>query len=393
MSLGSLVENITDRRTQAVRDLLLVDEREIEVKIVHVLMVEDDKHYCTFIRRLLSKCEQPIFELTVASSIAEASQCLSWETPDVILLDLGLPDSNGLETIENIKQLARDIPIIILTGWNNEKSGLQAVALGAQDYLVKHEIANDSLSRSIRYVIERRKSEGEILRSAVIKDFTSMLAHDLKVPLIGADSVFEALLLGQFGQLPNEQATVLSELQKSNKDQLALVESLLEVYRFEASAAELQFKPVDIKTLILRCINDVSMKFLEAPTIVTIVPDGLPAVFGEQSALYRLFMNLLDNAIKFSNGMDQVTVHTELVGTKLAIHVHNKGNSIPPEVQAELFQKFWRGVPGKSYVANTGLGLYFCNRIVSLHRGRITCQSTREGGTTIRVILPVVGKK
>jgi signal transduction histidine kinase len=358
-------------------------------KLVRVLMIEDDEYYSTFVRRLLTRCAQPRFDLVRAGNLAEASQYLSWEAPDVILLDLGLTDSNGLTTLSSVRELAGIIPIVVLTGRDAEETGLQAVGLGAQDYLVKHEIGNNSLIRCIRYAIERRKFEESTLRLAAIRDFMATLAHDLKVPLIGANTVFDALLSGQFGELPPEQAKVLYDLQKNNKEQLSLVQKLLEVYRYEIGAPCLEFARLDIKRLISQCIVDVSARYSPVHPVAMFLPENLPRVIGDEDALRRLFTHLLDNAMKYSSGVGEVRIHTELAGAKLCVYVHNSGSTIPTEVQSGRFQKFWQGVPGKSYVAHTGVGLYLCQRIASLHRGRIICDSTREGGTTSKVILPV----
>lgn len=357
---------------------------------VRVLMIEDDVDYYSFVHSLLIRCSKPRFELEHVRSLLEASGTLSWESPDVILLDLNLSDSKELGTLENVRELASDVPIIILTGRDAEGIGLQAVGLGAQDYLVKHEIGNNSLIRCICYAIERRKFEESTLRSTAIRDFTATLAHDLQVPLLGSTHVFEALLAGQFGQLTKEQNEVLLDLQKSNHNQLVLVQKLLEVYRYETATTRADFMPQNIKHLISACVAELNKNFSPSIPIVVFIPDNVPPVKGDEAALRRLFSSLIDNAVKFSSGVGEVRIHSELVGNKLAVHLHNYGSLIPEEVQNKLFQKFWQGVPGKSYVAHTGMGLYLCHCIANLHEGKITFHSNATDGTTVRVILPVL---
>lgn len=360
---------------------------------VQVMMVEDDKQYFTFVRHLLLRCETPRFQVAGAVSLEEAIHKLSWEAPDIILLDLTLPDSEGLATLVRLREHVGDVPVVVLTGSSDMAIGLQAVALGAHDYLVKHEIGNDSLIRSVRYAIERRKSEEATLRWAAIRDFTSMLAHDLKVPLIGANTVFEALISGQFGELQPQQAKAIADLHRSNEGQLRLVRKLLDVYRFEANAQDLKFHQVEMATLIMRCVEDTSFRADFKDKIQVDLDENLPTVLGDEEALSRLISNLLDNAISYSCDKEQITIKAKAADSKLVIHVHNRGSVIPAEVQSQLFQSFWTGIPGKSYVAKTGLGLYFCNRIVNLHHGTISCRSTHEEGTTIRVILPAALKR
>lgn len=356
---------------------------------LNVLMIEDDQYYFAFLRRLLTRCSDPTFNLKNVASLREAARVLSAAAPDVILLDLCLPDSKGLGTLMEVRELAGGVPIIVLTGSDDEQTGLKAVALGAQDFLVKHVIGNDTVIRCIRYAIERRKFEESTLRQAAIGDFSATLAHDLRVPMIGSDRVFQALISGQFGDLSPEQVRVIAELQRSNEKQLAMVGKLLEVYRYEGGAPALEFKHLYLKPLILECVKNLSQSSPPPIPIVTFLPDNLPPVEGDEEALRRLFINILDNAIKFSNGAGEIRIHTELIEGTLMVHVYNSGSAIPPEVQSGRFQKFWQGVPGKHYVARTGLGLYLCQRIASLHRGKITCYSTLEEGTTIKVALPI----
>lgn len=361
-------------------------------QIVRVLMIEDDQHYFRFIRQILLRRTCPKFELANAESFIQASKYLAWETPDVILLDLHLPDSSGLNTLVRVKELTGGSPIIILTGSDDEKIGLEAVALGAQDYLVKQHISNDSLIRCLRYAIERRKFEESAFRLVAIQDFTATLAHDLKIPLIGNNNVFEALLSGQFGNLTKEQIDVLSELKNSNHEQLILVQKLLGVYRYEAGELNRQFKHLDVSSLILNClakmptIKDTTIK------IAAVLPKNLPPVLGDEDALCQLITNLIDNAIQFGDRTKQIEIRAELIDGKIAIHVHNFGPAIPEEVQIELFQKFWQGLPGRSYVDHTGLGLYLCHRIASLHGGKIACHSTQQDGTTITIRLAAITK-
>jgi signal transduction histidine kinase len=262
------------------------------------------------------------------------------------------------------------------------------MGLGAQDYLVKHLVSNDSVIRCISYAIERRKSQDSTLRLAAIKDFTATLAHDLSVPFIGAKNVFNALLSGEFGELSADQTKVIRDLRNSNEKQLELVQKLLEVYRYEVDAPDLKFKNLDIEPLIKRCAANAAHRYPHSVPIVTEFSQNLPPVNGNEDALGRMFTNLLDNAIKYCNGVGDINVRTEFARGKLITHVQNYGSTIPDELQSGMFKEFWQGVPGKTYVAHTGLGLYLCHRIARLHNGKMTCRSTKEEGTTVTVILP-----
>jgi signal transduction histidine kinase len=105
------------------------------------------------------------FDLTAVGRVSEAIQMLAQHEYDVVLTDLGLPDSAGLETLLAIRTAAKSLPVIVMTGHNDERMGIRAMREGAQDYFVKGAIRRDGLTRAIRDAIERRRSEESLRRS------------------------------------------------------------------------------------------------------------------------------------------------------------------------------------------------------------------------------------
>lgn len=357
-------------------------------KQVNVFMIEDDKFYCEYVKRLLAGRKQPQFDVQRASDMAEAQRYLRDATPDVVLLDLNLPDSCGLESLSRAREFADGCPIIILTGSDNEQLGLQSVSLGAQDYLVKQHIGNESLVRSIRYAIQRRRYEEQSQRMAAIQDFVATLAHDMNVPLIGTENLLKGLISGHLGSLNAGQSEALIVMQEANKNQLELVSRLLEIYRYEAGS-DLNLRILNAKELLDDCVSQFSA-YSKIPIQSSFAAlDPGCRIWGEEEALRAMLINLLDNAVKYSDSGSLIDVSAELVESRLCVRVHNFGRPMPEEVKTSMLSKFWQGVPGKTYVAKTGLGLYLCHRIAQLHQGRITCESNLEDGTTITVKLPI----
>lgn len=371
------------------------DDGEI---FLNVCMVEDDKYYWEFVRRLLATRKDPVFVLHHAASMKEARDFLREETPDVILLDLNLPDSRGLRTLAEVKEVSA-APIIIITGSDDEGLGLQSVTLGAQDYLVKQQVSKDSLVRSIRYAIERRKTEVQTLRLAAIKDFTATLAHDLSVPLIGAQNVVDGLLRGNLGALTGAQKEALMVLKESTMSELSLVKRLLEIYRYESDSSQFHMKPVGVEHFLRHYHNELlraqstsavpqQNSSERQPINVVVEPSAAGSrILGDEEALSSLLDSLVENAQKFGDPARAIEIMARCEHDQVLISVHNWGNGISPEVKKNLFLRFWQGVPGKTYVARTGLGLYLCDRIAQLHHGRIICESTEESGTEIGVRL------
>ncbi len=127
-------------------------------KLINVLLVENEASTCEFIKQALSDCSKTVsFAAQTAKNLSEALELLKQKEPDIILSDLDLPDSSGIETIKKIRSLNPYIPIIVMTELADEEFGVQTIKNGADDYLTKGKIFRDVLGRSIRYAIERKK--------------------------------------------------------------------------------------------------------------------------------------------------------------------------------------------------------------------------------------------
>lgn len=122
-----------------------------------VLLIEDSEDDAALISRILLKITSVSVDIKHADSLSSAIQLLVSEQFDVILSDLGLPDSQGIETFERIHAWRPNTPVIILSGLSDEDLALKAVQSGAQDYLVKGKVDSNLLGRSLRYAIERQK--------------------------------------------------------------------------------------------------------------------------------------------------------------------------------------------------------------------------------------------
>lgn len=132
---------------------------------IKVLIVEDNPADSRIMDELLTESEEAVFEVEVADRLSVALERLSTESVDVILLDLGLPDSHGLDTFSEMNSSSPRIPIIVLTGMDDHNLAIEAVRIGAQDYLVKGEVDCNRLVRSTLFAIERKRAE-EALRES-----------------------------------------------------------------------------------------------------------------------------------------------------------------------------------------------------------------------------------
>ncbi len=136
----------------------------MEEKLIKVLIIEDSIHDFRIIEEMLKEIENPIFDLYQSQRLEDGLKTLVNDEFDILLLDLNLPDSTGLDTFASVYDQAPEIPVVILTGYNDEDLAIRAVREGAQDYLVKGQVNSQLLSRSISYAIERKLIEDELIR-------------------------------------------------------------------------------------------------------------------------------------------------------------------------------------------------------------------------------------
>lgn len=133
-------------------------------EVVNVLLIEDNEEHVQFLRQLLATAELTTFELHTAGNVADGVDRLKDGGIDLILLDLSLPDSDGLETFIRVIEAAPDLPLVVLSGINDIALAIETVQLGAQDYLVKGRVDNHLLVRSLQYAIERKRVQLQLKR-------------------------------------------------------------------------------------------------------------------------------------------------------------------------------------------------------------------------------------
>ncbi len=143
-------------------------------KSIEILLFEDNPGDARLFTETLKDIPSQHYEIIHVHSLSEGLTLLGNKTVDIILLDLGLPDSQHLDTLTKLKSQVLGVPIVILTGNDDEEIALRAVQQGAQDYLVKQKINADVLSRVIRYSIERQKLQDELRSLALIDDLTGL---------------------------------------------------------------------------------------------------------------------------------------------------------------------------------------------------------------------------
>jgi len=206
-----------------------------------ILIVEDDEKFAHVLSKQLKKNN---YEVSHSSNLSDFLDFFVKEEVDLVLLDLGLPDSSGLKTYENVSKVTSDIPIVVLTGLDDEEIAVGAVKKGAQDYLVKGEVDNRTILRSLDYAIERskllfrlKKLQELVLQSERIKvlvETAGAAAHEINQPLTSIFGMVEILKK----ELKND-----TEAQKKLDFILDLANDIKEIIKKMGSVKQYATKP------------------------------------------------------------------------------------------------------------------------------------------------------
>ncbi|MBI4563135.1 MAG: GGDEF domain-containing response regulator [Planctomycetes bacterium] len=166
---------------------------------IRVLLIEDNPGDARLVQEYLAEAPRAEFSFDTADRLGEGLSLLSRNEYDVVLLDLSLPDARGMDTFIMLRNQGAPVPVVVLTGLDDESLGLKAMKEGAQDYLVKGQVSTHSLARSIRYAIERHRMQRELESLSLTDELTGLhnrrgfttlsqqhlkLARRLKEPLI-----------------------------------------------------------------------------------------------------------------------------------------------------------------------------------------------------------------
>ncbi|MBD2415030.1 hybrid sensor histidine kinase/response regulator [Nostoc calcicola FACHB-389] len=368
-----------------------------------ILVVDDSPDNVFLIKTIL---EEEGYTISTAENGISALAQLQASPCDLVLLDLMMPGMDGYEVTKHIRgdlKLSQYIPILLITAHDapNVAHGLD---LGADDFIRKPVTVDELLAR-VRSLLRLKHSmdeRDEIARQR--EDFVSRLTHDLRTPLVAADRMLMLFQQGALGALSPQMQEVIAIMARSNINLLSMVNTLLEVYRFEAGRKTLALQPVNLVRLLEEVAGELTPLAQEKKLSINLdLAEELNpnTVTGDRLELHRLFTNLIGNAIKFTDS-GSVTIRLASLpqfdnssqyqfsgksnfADYISIEITDTGPGIPPEEQTTIFERFRQGSHKSS---GSGLGLYLARRIVKAHQGLILLNSELGKGSTFIVFLP-----
>ena len=334
---------------------------------------------------------RPVLEGRLALRAAKA------EVPDLVLLDINMPDMNGFEVCEQLKadpKLA-DTPVIFISGNNETADKVRAFSVGGVDYVTKPFQMAEVEARVATHLELRRKrrelqeSYEALRRLESLRDsLVHMVVHDLRSPLAAISACLEVIKWDAEEQHRRELASDVETALHATRTIIRLVNSVLDVSKMEGTEMRLQFAPSDIAAVARESVDELE-SLVGTRLLVRDWPDEPVMALVDRDVVARVMQNLLGNALKFTPSAGSITVAVEANDDMVRVAVSDTGPGIPREYRERVFEKFGQveaASHGQKF--STGLGLTFCRLAVEAHGGRIGVDSEVGHGSTFWFVLP-----
>jgi len=369
-----------------------------------ILIVDDNPANLDVLTRVLRGRNHRVRTVT---SGAMALEAMRLAPPELVLLDISMPEMDGFSVREAMRldPTLEAIPVIFISALDAPMDKVRAFEIGGRDYITKPFAPEEVVARvehhaSLVRLQKEREAQNHALAEANLKlrevqtlkaNFTAMLAHDLRSPLTSMALVLDSLREG----IPLKAET-LARAEEAYDRVRRLIDEMLELYRCEQADVSIRSSELDPTSWLhsLGCLfaeraAERGIQFEER------LPENLPTFRGEKEKLDRVFHNLLDNAIKFTPAGGAVRLEAGVTygsdveaGLRfLRVGVSDTGRGIPPERLPFIFDPF-RQVEARDATHGFGLGLAIVQRLVAAHRGQIHAQSQVGCGTNFTVLLP-----
>ena len=345
---------------------------------LRLLVVEDDPAFSRLLEERLrdvTELRVVAFAETLASAIATAKEFEPGV--DVALIDLALPDSEGIDTVRDFHAAAPRIPLIVLSGQRDVDVAIEAMRHGAQDYILKNTADALALVRAARLAIERKRLQD------VEQMLVGVVSHDLRGPLQTVTLACDMLVESATGS----QRPILERAKRAATRATNLVNDLLDATRARlAGILPLDLTSVDIGRVVEQVVEDYRQLHPERNIVLDL--SGVTDTVADAKRLGQVVGNLLGNAIQHSPSGSKVSVTLRGADDAFSLEVHNGGRPIPVDLRHRLFEPLERAEAAKVDPSHSvGLGLFIVREIIRAHGGTIDVTSD-EIGTKFSVRIP-----
>lgn len=358
-----------------------------------VMVIDDTPTNLTLLNDILQKMNYrvqafPRGDLAIKAALKKP--------PDLILLDIMMPELNGFEVCKILKghDHLKDVPIIFISALDDIQNKVKAFSVGGVDYVTKpfqYEEVHARVKTHLELNEQKKKLKENYKRlkelEAMRDSLVHMIVHDLRSPLMSITGFLDLTLMEK---LPEKATEYLTHVKDSSNMLLELINTLLDVSKMESGRMELTYSPVDINEIVRKVLS--SYASLKRERTLELKSERKEIVVPcDEQLIERVIWNLVGNSLKFTPEKGgRIIVTTRLSELHAIVSVSDNGHGIPEEYQGKIFDKFSQAALKKSGTrASTGLGLTFCKLVVEAHGGKIYVKSRENEGSTFFVELPL----
>ncbi len=355
-----------------------------------ILVVDDAPANLRLLFQMLSKAN---YKVNLFKNGPAALTSTQVEVPDLILLDIGLPEMNGYEIANHLKNCpaTADIPIIFISALDHVEAKVKAFEIGGADYITKPFHEAEVMAR-VKTQLDLRRYHQMKLRSTLESEKTRLLttfidkaAHEFRTPLTTiatSSDILQRLVAGEI----EKSHKFLKTIQSGVQDISHLLDDMLSIVELE-TADRTNFKRIDMGNLVKGMVEQYQLRGTHDVQLL-IENDGPFAVQGTHSFLIKAIDELLDNAAKFSPAAGQIVTRLAVQDQQVVFEIQDSGPGIEAHDLPHVFDQFYRADQVHTS-RGFGLGLPITRRIIEMHGGKIGLQSTSGGGARVTMTLPL----
>ena len=374
---------------------------------VRILLIDDDVTDAHLTREALFRSDESRYQIDTATSLAEARLRLDQAQYDLVLLDLNLPETTGLDTLRKLKELVdEDVSVIVLTGMEDDDKALEMLGEGAADYICKNDVRSDTISRSVEYTLRRQsllvelQAANKLLKEknsrlaklyATAQQFVDNVSHEFRTPLTVIREFSSIIRDGLVGPVTEKQSHHLEKILHRTDDLSLMVDDMLDISKLEAGLLAVWRRPCQAAELIANVESTIQGRADSRKiTFTTEIASNLPDVYCDEEKARRVIINLAINAVKFTPEGGTVKLWARKKGDDVQIGVADSGPGISAENLQEIFGRFRQVDTGiHCSTKGFGLGLNIAKELVRLNLGQIDVASTPGHGSTFSFTLPL----
>jgi signal transduction histidine kinase len=367
----------------------------IRVDPPKVLVIDDEEIARISCQRVLKR---EGIQVAMAPSGREGLEMLMREPPDLVLVDLKMPEMDGVEVARRVRNYDPNIVTIIITGYATIESAVAVMKEGAYDYLPKP-FTPDELIIVVRRGLEKRRldQESRALReekAAMERNFITMVTHQLRSPMGAIFQYLEVLLSDIGGELTEMQREMLERARTRLEGLLQLINDWLDMSRIQAGEILHRLQAVPLASCIDAALTGLDFSAQQKGVILTReIASDLPDVQVDPDTFREVLSNLISNAIKYNRPEGFVRIRAAEREGWVVVDIEDSGFGIEEKEIPFVFEQFYRSKDKEvRKQEGTGLGLAIVQRIVRAHGGKIEVRSEYGKGSTFSVYLNKAGQ-